>query len=178
MYILASKSPRRQELLKLLISDFSIEVSNVNESLIKDEPYKLSATLSKAKAKEIFNRHPNDIIIAADTIVIHKNKILGKPKDNNEAFAMLKELSGDSHDVVTGFTILSKDKCITKSVTTKVYFNELSDELINKYIQTGSPLDKAGAYGIQDKEFPLINKIEGSYYNVMGLPVEELKMCL
>lgn len=178
MYILASKSPRRQELLKLLINDFIIEVSNVDESLIKDEPYNLSATLSKAKAEEIFKRHPEDIVIAADTIVIHKNKILGKPKDSDEAFKMLKELSGDEHDVITGFTILSKDKCITKSVLTKVHFNTLSDELIKAYVQTGSPLDKAGAYGIQDKEFPLIKKIEGSYYNVMGLPVEELKKCL
>ncbi|MCH5172432.1 MAG: septum formation protein Maf [Erysipelotrichales bacterium] len=178
MYILASKSPRRQELLKMLISDFAIEVSNIDESLINDEPYNLSATLSKVKAEEIFKKHPSDIIIAADTIVIHKNKVLGKPKNNLDAFTMLKELSDDVHDVITGFTILSKDKCITKSVITKVYFNDLSDDLINKYIQTGSPLDKAGAYGIQDKEFPLIKKIEGSYYNVMGLPVEELKKCL
>ena len=178
MYILASKSPRRQELLKLLISDFLIEVSNVDESLIKDDPYKLSATLSKIKAQEIFKRHPDDVVIAADTVVIHNNKVLGKPKNNIEAFKMLKELSDDTHDVITGFTILSKNKCITKSVLTKVYFNDLSDDLINSYIQTGSPLDKAGAYGIQDKEFTLIKKIKGSYYNVMGLPIEEMKKCL
>ena len=178
MYILASKSPRRQELLKLLIKDFVIEVPNINEGLIEDKPYNLSATLSKIKAEEIFKRHPKDIVIAADTVVIHKNKVLGKPKNNLEAFNMLKELSGDVHDVITGFTILSKEKCTTKSVMTKVYFNNLSDELINKYIQTGSPLDKAGAYGIQDKEFELIRKIEGSYYNVMGLPIEEMKKCL
>lgn len=178
MYILASKSPRRQELLKMLIDEFLVEVSNVDEDKIQDEPYHLSETLSLAKAQAIFKSHPEDIIIAADTIVIHQGEILGKPKDNNEAYLILKKLSNDVHDVVTGFTILSKDKCISKSSLTRVYFNDLSDELILAYIKTGSPLDKAGAYGIQDQDFPLIKKIEGSYYNVMGLPIEDLKKYL
>ncbi len=178
MYILASKSPRRQELLKLLINDFKIEVSHIDESQIKAKPYELSAILSKLKAEDIFKFHQQDIIIAADTVVVHNGNILGKPKNSKEAFKMLKELSNDMHEVVTGFTVLSKDKCITKSVITKVYFNNLTDDLINRYIQTGSPFDKAGAYGIQDKEYPLIRKITGSFYNVMGLPIEELKMWL
>lgn len=174
-YILASKSPRRNELLKMLIPDFIVEVSNVDESKIKEIPYKLSEKLSYLKAEAIFKKHPDATVIAADTIVILNNEILGKPKDEQDAFRMLKELSNNAHDVVTGFTIMSKDKCITKSVLTKVYFNELTDELINAYIATKSPLDKAGAYGIQDKNFPLIKKIDGSYYNVMGLPIEEMK---
>ena len=91
---------------------------------------------------------------------------------------MLHLLSNKTHDVVTGFTIISKEKNISKSVLTKVTFNELSDELINAYVKSGSPKDKAGAYGIQDKEFPLIKNIEGSYYNVVGLPLEELKKYL
>ena len=174
-YILASKSPRRNELLKMLIPNFIVEVSNVDESKIKETPYKLSEKLSYLKAKAIFKKHPDATVIAADTIVILNNEILGKPKDEQDAFRMLKELSNNVHDVVTGFTIMSQDKCITKSVLTKVYFNELTDELINAYIATKSPLDKAGAYGIQDKKFPLIKNIDGSYYNVMGLPIEEMK---
>ena len=178
MYILASKSPRRQELLKHIISDFKIIVSNVDENKIKASPYDLSLELSKAKAKAVFINYPNDVVIAADTVVIVNNEVLGKPINDEDAKRMLHLLSNKTHDVVTGFTIISKEKTISKSVLTKVTFNELSDELINAYVKSGSPKDKAGAYGIQDKEFPLIKNIEGSYYNIVGLPLEELKKYL
>ena len=178
MYILASKSPRRQELLKNIINDFKIVVSNVEESKIKASLYDLPLELSKAKAKAVFSKYPNDVVIAADTIVIINNEVLGKPTNDEDAKKMLHLLSNKTHDVVTGFTIISKEKNISKSVLTKVTFNELSDELINAYVKSGSPKDKAGAYGIQDKEFPLIKNIEGSYYNVVGLPLEELKKYL
>lgn len=178
MYILASKSPRRQELLKNIINDFKIVVSNVDESKIKASPYDLPLELSKAKAKAVFSSFPNDIIIAADTVVIINNEVLGKPINDEDAKRMLRLLSNKTHDVVTGFTIISKEKNISKSVLTKVTFNELNDELINAYVKSGSPKDKAGAYGIQDKEFALIKNIEGSYYNVVGLPIEELKKYL
>lgn len=178
MYILASKSPRRQELLKHIISDFKIIVSNVDENKIKAFPYDLPLELSKAKAKAVFINYPNDVVIAADTVVIVNNEVLGKPINDEDAKRMLHLLSNKTHDVVTGFTIISKEKTISKSVLTKVTFNELSDELINAYVKSGSPKDKAGAYGIQDKEFPLIKNIEGSYYNVVGLPLEELKKYL
>ena len=104
--------------------------------------------------------------------------MLGKPSNEEDAKRMLKLLSNRTHDVVTGFTIISKNKVISKSVLTHVTFNYLSDNLIDDYVKTGSPLDKAGAYGIQDKEFSLVKEISGSYYNVMGLPIEELKKYL
>lgn len=178
MYILASKSPRRHELLKQVIPEFQIICSNVDESKIQAEPHELPKVLSKLKAEAIFKDHPNDIIIAADTIVLFNEKIYGKPQDENDAFRMLKDLSNETHEVITGFTILSKDTFIVDSVTTKVTFNYLSDQLILNYIKECQPLDKAGAYGIQDKVFNLVKQIDGSYSNVMGLPIEKLKMIL
>lgn len=178
MYILASKSPRRQELLKLLINEFKVVVSNVDESKIHANAYDLPLELSKTKAQTVFKDNQNDIIIAADTVVILDNIVLGKPSNEEDAKRMLKLLSNRTHDVVTGFTIISKNKVISKSVLTHVTFNYLSDNLIDDYVKTGSPLDKAGAYGIQDKEFSLVKEISGSYYNVMGLPIEELKKYL
>ena len=174
MYILASQSPRRKELLSKVISDFVIIPADINEDIEVDDPFELPTKLSCLKAVEIFKDYPNDTIIAADTIVILNNKILGKPKTRDEAFNMLKELSSNEHYVATGYTIISKDKCITKLVTTKVYFNHLDDDLINEYIDSGSPFDTAGGYGIQDLEFKLVEKIEGSYTNVIGLPIEDL----
>lgn len=178
MYILASKSPRRQELLKKIITNFEIVISNIDEHAIKDDPYNLPLTLSLVKAQDVFKSYPNDTIIASDTLVIFNNIVFGKPQDEKDAFNMLKTLSNKTHDVVTGFTILSKDRCISKKVITKVTFNNLSDETINAYIATKSPFDKAGGYGIQDTAFNLVKSIEGSYDNVMGLPTEELKKYL
>lgn len=178
MLILASKSPRRQELLKNITSNFVIEVSDLDESQVHADPYHLPEVLSKFKAQKVFEHHPNDTILAADTIVIIDGKVLGKPHDKKEATAMLQELSNKTHDVITGFTILKKDFELTKSVLTKVHFNKLSETQIKEYVDTLSPLDKAGAYGIQDEEYHLIKKIEGSYSNVMGLPLEELKKYL
>lgn len=169
MIILASKSPRRKELLKQIVSDFKIVVPNIDEYLYPFEE------LSLAKAKSIINDYPNDIIISADTLVIMNSKVFGKPKDCGQAKQMLMELSNKMHEVKTVYTILSKDYEVTKIVTSKVYFNKLSDQLIDDYVKTLSPLDKAGGYGIQDKDYPLVNHIEGSYSNIVGLPLEELK---
>ena len=172
MFILASKSPRRKELLKLIIPDFSIIPSNVDEF-----KYSLDQ-LSLVKALEIAKDYPEDIIISADTIVILKDKVFGKPQSKLEAFEMLSQLSNNVHEVKTIYTIYCEKLNIshTKVVTSKVYFNKLSDSLISDYIASGSPLDKAGAYGVQDNEkFHIIDHIEGSYYNIVGLPVDELK---
>ena len=171
MIILASKSPRRKELLKTLINEFIIIPPQVDEYLYPFEE------LSLVKAKNISKDHPNDIIISADTLVIKGNKVYGKPRDKLEAYQMLKELSNNVHEVKTVYSIyrLEPKIEITKIVTSKVYFNKLTDELINAYVDTSSPLDKAGGYGIQDKDFPLVNHIEGSYTNIVGLPLEELK---
>jgi septum formation protein len=171
MVILASKSPRRKELLKNLFDEFSIIPPNINEFDYREED------ISRVKAEAIALLHPNDLIISADTLVIYKGQIFGKPQNEKEAYEMLKTLSNDYHLVTTYYTIMWKEKGIeiTHHTDSKVYFNNLSDELINKYICTGSPFDKAGGYGIQDKEFNLVNHIEGSYYNVVGLPLEDLK---
>lgn len=172
MIILASKSPRRKELLKEIYDEFLIVPASINEFEYKEED------IARAKAYAIKDSYPNDVIISADTLVICDKVVFGKPKDKDEARYMLKALSNRCHEVTTYFTIIYKNKEITRHTTSKVYFNELSDELIDKYIATSSPFDKAGGYGIQDKDFPLVNHIEGSYTNVVGLPLEDLKETL
>lgn len=174
MFILASASPRRKELLSTLIKDFKVIVSDIDENIVVANAYDLPLELSKLKAHAVFKDNQTSTVLAADTIVLFENEILGKPISKEDAKKMLKKLSSKKHQVITGYTILSQEKEINRYVVTDVYFNELSDELIDQYIATGSPLDKAGAYGIQDKEFPLVNHIEGSYSNVMGLPLEDL----
>ena len=171
MVILASKSPRRKELLKQIFDDFLIIPPSINEFEYKEED------ISRVKAEVIASSYPNDLIISADTLVIYEGTIYGKPQNEKEAYEMLKNLSNKYHLVTTYYTIMWKEKGIniTNHTSSKVYFNPLSDELINRYIKSGSPFDKAGGYGIQDKEYNLVNHIEGSYYNVVGLPLEDLK---
>ena len=174
MVILASQSPRRKELLKKIIPDFKIVPADVDEHLnvaIRDLP-KEAALL---KARTIKKEYPNDDVLGCDTVVIINDELLGKPKDEIDAYRMLKELSGKKHEVISGYAFLTKDKEITGSSTTIVEFNELSDELIWRYIKSGSPMDKAGAYGIQDKQFNLVKQIHGSLDNVIGLPTEDIK---
>ena len=174
MLILASQSPRRKELLKLIVPDFKIIPADVDEH-VHVTPEELPAAASKLKAEAIKKDHPNDDVLGCDTVVIIDGELLGKPKDEQDAFNMLRKLSGRKHVVISGYTYIKGNKTITRSVKTYVYFNELSDELIYRYIKSGSPMDKAGAYGIQDKEFNLVHHIEGSLYNVIGLPVEDIK---
>ena len=175
MLILASQSPRRRELIKKITSDFTVIPANVDESIIHVPACDLPGELSKMKAYDIFQRYPNDKILACDTVVIIDGEVLGKPHTKEKAFEMLKKLSGRKPVVISGYTLISKEKEITRTVRTYVYFNNLSDDLINQYIETGSPMDKAGAYGIQDKEFDLVNHIEGSFDNVVGPPTEDIK---
>lgn len=175
-FVLASKSPRRQELMKLISSDFIVAVEDIDE----ESSYKLSPILAvediaKRKGEAVDKLYPNDLIISADTIVVLNNQIIGKPSNKNEAKRILKELSNKSHYVHTGFRIKYLNKEIVSHVTSEVIFNELSDELIDKYIASGSPLDKAGAYGVQDNDkFPIIKKVIGSVDNVIGFPVKEI----
>jgi len=175
MLILASESPRRRELIKRITNNFTVIPSNVDESLLHITPHDLPAELSKLKAYSVFSKYPNDEVLACDTVVILNGELMGKPRNKKEAFDMLSKLSNKKHVVISGYTYISKDKEITRTVRTYVYFNKLSDELINKYIESGSPMDKAGAYGIQDQEFNLVNHIEGDFDNVIGLPVEDIK---
>ena len=174
--ILASQSPRRRELLSLITEDFRIIPAKGEELLpAKISPENAVLTLSEQKADEIFVEHKDELIIAADTIVAIDGKILGKPRDENDAFSMLKTLSGRVHEVFTGVCVVfpngRKERFFEE---TKVEFYPLSTEQIEAYIKTGEPMDKAGAYGIQGKGALLVKRIDGDYYNVMGLPVAKL----
>ena len=174
MIILASESPRRKELIKKITKEFTVIPANIDESVLHIPACDLPGELSKLKAYDVFAKYPNDKVLACDTVVIIDGEILGKPHTADKAREMLHKLSGRKHVVISGYTIISKEKEVTRTVRTYVYFNKLSDELIEKYIATGSPMDKAGAYGIQDREFDLVNHIEGSFDNVIGLPTEDI----
>lgn len=175
--ILASKSPRRQELLKSLNLDFEIKTKEVEEifppALYREE---IPVFLSNLKAKAFENEiGENDLIITSDTIVWNENKQLGKPKDSNEAREMLQSLAGKQHEVITAVTLFSVEKTKTFYDITKVFFKELSLEEIDFYIENYKPFDKAGSYGIQEWiGFAGIEKIEGDYFNVVGLPMHKL----
>ena len=175
MIILASESPRRRELIKKITKEFTVIPANIDESVLHIPACDLPGELSKLKAYDVFAKYPNDKVLACDTVVIIDGKMLGKPHSKEEASKMLHQLSGRKHVVISGYTIISKEKEVTRTVRTYVYFNKLSDELIDRYIASGSPMDKAGAYGIQDKEFDLVSHIEGSFDNVIGLPTEDIK---
>lgn len=172
--ILASTSPRRKELLESIGLDFSVIPSNYEEEHgLGLSPAEYVKYLSKMKGREVAKRHEG-LIISADTVVVHKDRIIGKPRDKEHAFEILSLLSDDIHSVFTGYTILENSKIISKSVETKVFFNKLSDDEINEYINTGEPIGKAGAYAIQGLGKKYIKKIDGCYHNVVGLPLPSL----
>jgi septum formation protein len=173
MIILASKSPRRQELLKLITPDFCIKSAEVDETLPEVlAPDRAVEYLSRVKALPFKNNI--DTVIGADTVVSLDGKILGKPKDEAHAFEMLSALSGRTHSVFTGVTLITPERETTFSVCTRVKFYELKKEEILSYIKTGEPMDKAGAYGIQGYGSLLVESIEGDYFNVVGLPISKL----
>ncbi|HZJ89901.1 MAG TPA: Maf family protein [Bacilli bacterium] len=174
MFILASKSPRRHELLKKLVPEFTIIVPDIDEEISTSIPSDTAKITSKFKAYAIFQNYPDATVLACDTIVVVDGELLGKPKDAADAKKMLRQLSGKKHHVISGYTLIGPRREVNRNVVTEVYFNELTDAVIDAYIKSGSPFDKAGAYGIQDEEFNLVKKINGSYFNVMGLPVEDL----
>lgn len=180
MIILASKSPRRQELLKYITEEFEIKTADVDEALPDGiSPSDAVCYLAEIKAQPFKNE--NDIVIGADTVVAIDGKILGKPRDEEDARQMLKALSGNTHSVFTGVSIIKGESTKTFSVETKVKFFELSDEEIDKYIASREPMDKAGSYGIQGQGSLFVEKIDGDYFNVVGLPIsrlnKELKSC-
>ncbi len=178
--LLASNSPRRKELLSQLGYDFEVVKIDVDESYPSDlKPHEIAEYVSAKKAKA-FDVNENEILLTSDTIVALDQKILLKPKDENEAFEMIKSLSGKVHQVYTAFTLKTVDSEISKTSKTDVEFSEISDEEIKFYIKTYKPFDKAGSYGIQEwLGMTKIKNIFGSFYSVMGLPVdlvyEELK---
>jgi septum formation protein len=175
--ILASASPRRKELLEKIGLTFSVDPSDSTESLRLDlQPEGMAKAISLEKALRVAPKYPDAIIISADTFGIFRGKIIGKPSTPDEAKTILTALSGKSHRVITGYTILDtmSKKVTNHSVETRVYFKNLSPEEIDNYVKTGEPLDKAGAYGIQGLGSIIVEKIKGDYYNVMGLPISAL----
>ncbi len=177
--ILASASPRRKELLKIITEDFLVCVAECDETLnekiaSKDVP----EFLATKKARAVKKNNPFDTVIGSDTIVLLGDKILGKPTSREDAFDMLKGLSGKEHSVITGCCICAKEKEITFSCETKVEFFPLTDEEINSYLDTNEPYDKAGSYGIQGIGSLFVKQIKGDYFNVVGLPVSMLNKVL
>lgn len=181
--ILASKSPRRYELLKGMVLDFEVRAKDTPEDFPEDMPVEqVAGFLSEKKAKAFAGKiSDNEIVLTSDTVVILDGQILGKPSNKEEAEGMLRGLSGKEHQVITGITLYSKSKTVTRQDLAKVTFKVLSEQEIDYYIDNFLPFDKAGAYGIQEWiGYIGVQKMEGSFYSVMGLPVhlvyEELSL--
>ena len=169
--ILASASPRRQELLKLFGVPFTVKVADIDETMdLTKAPFDEVARVSRLKAQAIA-RETGDVIIAADTIVACQGRVLGKPRSADEAFEMLRLLSGRDHQVMTGCTILRNEVCETFTEVTDLHFRPLRESEIARYVESGEPMDKAGSYGIQGGAALFCERMVGDYYNVMGLPV-------
>lgn len=169
--ILASASPRRKALLSLFGIPFTVRAVDIDETMDPEKPpFDEVARVSRSKALAV-SRGEEDVVIAADTIVVCQGKVLGKPHSEDEAADMLRLLSGRDHQVMTGCTILYGDRAETFTEVTSLHFRPLSEKEIQKYVQSGEPMDKAGAYGIQGGAALFCEKLEGDYYNVMGLPV-------
>jgi len=175
--ILASASPRRKELLEKIGLRFEVEPSDYVEELRQNlNPHELAKAISRGKALAVANKHQNAIIIAADTFIVCRGEIMGKPRTEAEAKQMLQTISGGSHSVITGFTILDtdEDKIVSQTVETIVHVKQLSSEEINTYVRSKEPIDKAGAYEIQGLGSVIVEKIDGDYFNVVGLPLSSL----
>jgi septum formation protein len=185
-FVLASASPRRREILSHLGLNFTVLCADADESSDEKKGERLVEILSRRKAEAVRDvlvgagtLTPDTVILAADTVVVSpKGEILGKPRDEADADRMLRLLSGRTHRVISGICVISGDKTVTAHEVTKVAFDRLPDEVIARYIATGEPNDKAGAYGIQDTACLWIKGIDGDYFNVVGLPVHRLESVL
>ncbi|WP_372712474.1 nucleoside triphosphate pyrophosphatase [Ilyobacter sp.] len=173
--ILASKSPRRKEILEGFGFKLEILTSSIEEVSDKEGLLEQIMDISRKKSLEISENRKESYVLSADTVVVLDGNILGKPKDEDEAFDMLNSLSGRQHKVLTAYTLINSQKGIdfTSYDSTEVYFKELSEDEIRWYISTGESMDKAGAYGIQGKGAVLVKKIEGDFFNVMGFPISK-----
>ncbi|MEC4676535.1 MAG: Maf family protein [Nitrospirota bacterium] len=172
--ILASASPRRKEILKITGLKFTVCAGNYEEDLnLPLKPRELAGFLSRKKAEAVAHKYKDAIILAADTFIVFNDRLLGKPHTEKEAEKMLRMLNGKRHSVITGFTIMDtgNNKKLSRSLETKVYFKKISREEINAYVRSKEPLDKAGAYAIQGLGAVLVEKIDGDFFNVMGLPL-------
>ena len=178
MIILASKSPRRREMMNRITSSFLTYTPEINEdeSLKLKNPREIVIDIAKRKGLESLKHYPDDIIISADTIVVLDNEIIGKPKNEEDAKKILSHLSDKEHLVITGYIIVSKEKMMLNAVTSHVQMYDLTDKQIDEYVKSGSPLDKAGAYGIQDNSrYQIVRSYIGSFDNIKGFPVEEIR---
>lgn len=179
--VLASGSPRRKEILEKYDIDLLVEKSNVKEKINNGErPEQIAMSLALIKALDLSKKYSKDIVIGADTIVIIDDIILGKPIDRKDAYNTLSKLSGRYHQVITGISLIKEEMNIKiiDYEDTKVKFRELTDSMINRYIDTGEPFDKAGAYGIQGLGQILVENIDGCYLNVVGLPLTKIDKLL
>jgi septum formation protein len=178
--ILASASPRRANILKQVGFDFQVISSDVEEVFVSGDPVECAKELASRKASVVAERFSDRIVIGADTIVYLENRILGKPQNADEASAMLEFLSGRTHHVYTAFTLLQKSKNVevTDVEMTEVTFRQLLPDEIKHYIASDAPLDKAGAYGIQDESAVFVERINGDFYNVVGLPITKIYSAL
>ena len=175
MLVLASASPRRSELLRNAGISFQVEPAHVPEvPLPQETPLAYAQRLAREKALMVFARHPNEVVLGADTVVVVDNHLLEKPSDAQDAARMLRLLSGRSHQVITGVCVVARGFERTEAEITEVSFSPLSDEEIAGYVRTGEPMDKAGAYGIQGIASRWVKGIEGCYFNVVGLPVQRV----
>ena len=176
--ILASQSPRRRELMGLFHIPFTVRVADIDEAMDTGKPaFDEVARVSRLKAEAVC-RGPEDVVIAADTIVVCQGKVLGKPRDPEDAVAMLTMLSGRDHQVMTGMTVLRGSRAVSHTEVTDIHFRPLSEAEIRDYVASGEPMDKAGSYGIQGGAALFCEKMSGDYYNVVGLPVCRLGMLL
>lgn len=174
--VLASASPRRQELLRYIVEDFTVAPSGVEEIVPKGlSVVKHPEFLSRLKAMDIAKQYPNDTIIGSDTAVIFGNEILGKPKDRENAKEMLLKLSGKVHKVITGCTVVKNGAVKSFSVVSRVKFQKLTNNEIEAYLDTNEPYDKAGSYAVQGKAGAFVEWIKGDYFNIVGLPIAKLK---
>jgi len=179
--ILASASPRRKELLEQIGLTFEVDPSQGEEIMEPcTNPHDLARALSRQKTSEVATRHPNALVIGADTFIVSDKKLMGKAHNDAEARAMLRELNGKSHSVVTGFTVMdtTDNRFTSRAIETRVWFRSLTQQEIDSYIATGEPIGKAGAYAIQGKGAVIVEKIMGDYSNVVGLPLHELAVVL
>jgi septum formation protein len=179
--VLASESTRRVDILRTLGISFSIIPPDIDETKNKDEtPQQFDERISHEKAIKVGNHFPDKWVIAADTIVVLKGKVLGKPKNERDAFNMLKTLRGKWHKVITGYCVLNLLKNIVYKdiVETKVFVRHMTDDEINRYIKTSEPMGKAGSYAVQGKGGYMVKEIKGSYTNVVGLPICEIAEAL
>ena len=172
--ILASASPRRLEILEMFGLAPVVQVSHVDETIEEElSPEKTVLYLSRIKGEEIAREFPDSLVVSADTVVAHLGEILGKPRDDEDAFRMLKSFSGKTHEVWTGYSVFYKGRTVSRAVLTNVTFKSLSDDEINAYIKTGECRDKAGSYGAQSRAAVFVEKIDGDFFNVVGFPLSD-----